>query len=85
MADRLLVSTKKGLFVFDRGAGGWRVSRTAFLGDHIGLTLPDPRDGSWYAAMNLGHFGVEVEILSRCRQHVGRSHRTSVSRGRDFR
>lgn len=62
MADRLLVSTKKGLFAFDRAAAGWKPAGTSFLGENVSLTLPDPRDGSWYAALNLGHFGVKLKV-----------------------
>jgi photosystem II stability/assembly factor-like uncharacterized protein len=61
MADCLLVSTKKGLFAFDRGPGGWRAGRTAFVGENVSLTLPDARDGGWYAALNLGHFGTKLK------------------------
>ena len=61
MSDRLLVSTRKGLFVVDRRPSGWRIVRTAFLGDNVTLALADPRDGGWYAALNLGHFGVKLK------------------------
>jgi hypothetical protein len=60
MADRLLVSTKKGLFALARGAAGWRVERTAFLGENATLALPAV-DG-WYVALNLGHFGVKLKF-----------------------
>ena len=60
MADRLFVSTKKGLFQVDRNASGWAVSRVSFLGQNVTLALPDGRDGSVYAALNLGHFGVKL-------------------------
>jgi hypothetical protein len=57
MSDRLLVSTRKGLFVLQREGEAWRIAREAFLGDNVAVTLADPRDGSWYAALDLGHFG----------------------------
>src|SRR5262245_42249641 len=60
MSDRLFVSTKKGLFQIDRSPGGWGVSRVSFLGQNVTLALPDKRDGSVYAALNLGHFGAKV-------------------------
>ena len=60
MSERLLVSTRKGLFVLDRPASGWRITHSSFLGDNVTLALADPRDGSWYAALNLGHFGVKL-------------------------
>lgn len=60
MSDTLLVSTRKGLFVVDRGTGDWRVRDVHFLGDRVALALADPRDGSWYAALDLGHFGAKL-------------------------
>jgi hypothetical protein len=60
MSDRLLVSTRKGLVALVRANGDWTVERTSFLGDNVTLALADPRDGTWYAALNLGHFGVKL-------------------------
>src|SRR5581483_9591852 len=62
MTDRLLVSTKKGLFVLEGGPGGWRVWRAAFLGENVTLAAADPYSGGWYAALNLGHFGVKLKF-----------------------
>ncbi len=56
----LLVSTRKGLFVLTRGANAWQIERTAFLGDKVTLTGVDARDGRWYAALDLGHFGCKL-------------------------
>ena len=61
MQDTLLVSTRKGLFVLRREGGGWRVADVAFLGDKLALALADPRDGTWYAALDLGHFGGKLQ------------------------
>jgi hypothetical protein len=61
MSDAMLVSTRKGLFTVVRGEGGeWRVEGASFVGDNVTLTLPDGRDGTWYAALDHGHFGVKV-------------------------
>ncbi len=60
MSDQLLVSTRKGLFVVERGNGAWNVAGKSFLGDNVALALADPRDGSWYAALDLGHFGAKL-------------------------
>jgi hypothetical protein len=62
MSDRVLASTRKGLFEIVRGTGGWRVARTSFLGDNVTGCLADPRDGAWYAALDLGHFGVKLHV-----------------------
>ena len=60
MSDRILVSTRKGLFHVIRGASGWTVDKVDFLGDNVSLTLSDPRDGRDYAALDHGHFGVKM-------------------------
>jgi len=61
MSDRIYVATRKGLFTVDRvGQASWAVTRTAFLGDSVTMTLRDPRDNALYAALNLGHFGVKL-------------------------
>jgi len=52
---KLYVGTRKGLFVV--GARG--IGKPHFLGDPVSMVLPD-RDGTLYAALNLGHFGVKL-------------------------
>src|SRR5262249_36010002 len=59
VADRLLVSTRKGLFTFVRDAGTWRARNKAFVGENVTLALADSRVG-WFAALNMGHFGVKL-------------------------
>lgn len=61
MSDRLLVATRKGLFDVRRARGGrWTPARVSFLGSPVSMALADPRDGAWYAALDLGHFGVKL-------------------------
>lgn len=61
MSDRLLVATRKGLFVLRaNGAGVWEFDELHFTGEPVSMVLPDSRDGSLYAALNLGHFGVKL-------------------------
>ena len=64
MSDRILVSTRKGLFIVQRDIVGWRIAGTAFLGDNVALSLVDPRDGSWYVVLDLGHFGNKLQRSS---------------------
>lgn len=55
-----MVGTRKGLFVF-RGEGAhWRSDAPHFLGEPVSQVLVDPRSGTWYAALRLGHFGVKL-------------------------
>ena len=60
MSDTLLVSTRKGLFVLARRGPAWVVEHIAFLGDKLSIALADRRDGAWYAALDLGHFGAKL-------------------------
>ena len=59
MSERLFVSTRKGLFILS--TKDWKLAAPRFLGDPVTLALPDARDGSLYAALNLGHFGVKLK------------------------
>src|SRR5213078_2249435 len=56
----LLISTRKGLFIAEGSGKDARITRSAFIGDNVALTLADRRDGAWYAALDHGHFGVKL-------------------------
>jgi hypothetical protein len=56
----LLVSTRKGLFTVAGEGDSWKVVDTAFVGDRVTLACTDPRDGTWFAALDHGHFGVKL-------------------------
>ncbi|MFD2365213.1 WD40/YVTN/BNR-like repeat-containing protein [Pseudoduganella sp. GCM10020061] len=60
MGDRAFVSTRKGLFELSRRGGAWEIGDVHFRGDPVSMTLHDRRDGTLYAALNLGHFGVKL-------------------------
>jgi photosystem II stability/assembly factor-like uncharacterized protein len=60
MSDRVFAATRKGLFEFRRNGSGWSVANTAFMGSPVSMLLADPRDGTLYAALDLGHFGVKL-------------------------
>lgn len=60
MSDILHVASRKGLFRFAHGDGGWTAGKPAFLGEPVSAVLTDRRDGAIYAALNLGHFGVKL-------------------------
>ena len=60
MKDRAWIATRKGLFPLHRSGKFWRVGAPSFLGDPVTMLLHDARDGTLYAALNLGHFGVKL-------------------------
>ena len=59
---RCFVATRKGLFLLQRtqSTGRWEIINVAFAGDNVSAVLPDGRDGSVYAALGHGHFGVKL-------------------------
>lgn len=60
MSERAFLSTRKGLFELQRSGGHWEVGARHFLGEPVSIALHDARDGTLYAALNLGHFGVKL-------------------------
>jgi hypothetical protein len=74
MNKRALVSTRKGLFELHFNGSSWELGDSHFLGEPLSLALHDARDGSLYAALNLGHFGVKLH-----RKDAGSSTWTEVA------
>jgi hypothetical protein len=61
VADRLLVGTRKGLFVLKRTASlQWQIDATHFLAEPVSMVLHDARADVLHVALNLGHFGVKM-------------------------
>nr|WP_295776481.1 sialidase family protein [Rhodoferax sp.] len=56
----LLVATRKGLFVVRGHGTQWAIAAHHFAGDPVTQVLADPRNGDWYAALRMGHFGVKL-------------------------
>jgi len=59
MSRSAWVATRKGLFQFVLGAGGWRAVGSSFLGEPVSMVLPHSSGLPMIAALNLGHFGVK--------------------------
>jgi hypothetical protein len=59
--ERLVhVATRKGLFVVEGSGADAMIIGEHFVGDNVALTATDPRDGSWYAVLDHGHFGIKL-------------------------
>ncbi|WP_023596392.1 hypothetical protein [Pandoraea pnomenusa] len=63
----LLVATRKGLFTWQRTADIWQLTSSTpdFPGEPVSMVMHDARDGTDYAALNLGHFGVKLWCRER--------------------
>ena len=67
--ETFLVASRKGLFVM--GCNDQQAPTIAahyFIGDSVNQVLCDSRNGFWYAAQNLGHFGVKLKRSKNCGQ-----------------
>jgi hypothetical protein len=62
---KAMIATRKGLFELIQTSSGWQLDQISFLGDPVSMCLHDKRDGSIYAALNLGHFGVKLHRRPR--------------------
>ena len=60
MANRALISTRKGLFIFRRSGREWSVDSSHFGGASVTLSFHEPRTGTLYAALRHGHFGPKL-------------------------
>jgi len=63
MSDLIHVATRKGLFAARRKNGSWSLDPIGFAGDPVSQVLATA-DGTLYAALNLGHFGVKLHRSS---------------------
>jgi len=60
MSRKIYFGTRKGLIEAERSGAGWQLGRVSFLGVSVPMLLPDPRDGTLYAAVEHGHFGTKL-------------------------
>jgi len=61
MSESALVGTRKGLFEVKRDGVSWAVAKLHHPAVPVSMVFADPRDGSWFAALDHGHFGVKVQ------------------------
>ncbi len=56
----LLVATRKGLLAVQGSGAQWAIAAHHFAGDPVTQVMVDPRNGHWYAALRMGHFGAKL-------------------------
>ena len=64
MSNAFLVGTRKGLIIYRKTNGNWKPEPLLFAGVKVPMALPDPRDGTLYAAVDHGHFGTKMHRSS---------------------
>jgi photosystem II stability/assembly factor-like uncharacterized protein len=60
-ADRLILGTRKGLLVLDRGNSGWRVRSASHLGSPVPYATLDRRTKTLWASLDHGHWGSKLQ------------------------
>ena len=60
MGERILVSTRKGLFDVRRAGGTWTLGQPALKGLPVPYAVRDPRDGRIWASLDHGHWGSKI-------------------------
>ncbi|MEL6923259.1 MAG: sialidase family protein, partial [Bacteroidota bacterium] len=58
---KLLLSTNKGLVIFERTPAGWRFEKDVFMGLPVSTAFVDPRDGTWWACLAHRHWGTKLQ------------------------
>lgn len=58
--ETLLLATRKGLLEVSND----RINALHFAGESVSQVMSDSRTGHWYAAQNLGHFGIKLKRSS---------------------
>jgi hypothetical protein len=58
--QRILIATRKGLFIASSQDTSWEIKELGFIGDPVTMVLAGKSNRYWYAALNLGHFGVKL-------------------------
>ena len=60
MADMILLGTRKGIVIFDRGHQGWIPRPIEHAGIPVCYAARDPRDGTLWASLDHGHWGPKL-------------------------
>lgn len=61
MTTQLHLGTRKGFFIYEKlPTSGWTLTKQAFLGSPVTITLYDARSNAIFAGLELGHFGVKL-------------------------
>src|SRR5688572_23109007 len=60
MSDRILIGSRKGTFIADKGAKGWQLRLAGHGGTSVNFVAADPESGALWAALGFGHWGAKL-------------------------
>lgn len=64
MKPTLLLGTRKGFIAYHYKNGSWESENLSFEGIPVSIAYADERNGSWWAALDHGHWGVKLHRSS---------------------
>ena len=62
MSGQILVGTRKGTFIVEKGASGWQARAAGHIGTGVNYVAKDPYTGRLWALLGHGHWGAKVSI-----------------------
>ena len=60
MQPTILLGTRKGLIAYHQSKSRWEVENVSFEGQPVSIAYADPRNGTWWACLDHGHWGVKL-------------------------
>ncbi|MEK7254070.1 MAG: sialidase family protein, partial [Bacteroidota bacterium] len=60
MKSSLLLGTRKGFIAYQLKNGRWQMENFSFPGVPVSIAFADERNGSWWACLDHGHWGVKL-------------------------
>lgn len=60
MKSTILLGTRKGFIAYEHKNGQWNTTNLSFEGVPVSIAYADPRNGTWWACLDHGHWGVKL-------------------------
>ena len=60
MQKTILLGTRKGFIAYQFSRDKWKVENLSFEGVPVSIAYADPRNGTWWACLDHGHWGVKL-------------------------
>jgi len=60
MSGRILIGTRKGSFIAEKGSAGWKLRLAGHAGTSVNFLAADPESGALWAALGFGHWGAKL-------------------------
>ncbi len=64
MASRILVGTRKGIFIVEKQNGQWKPRLAGHAGGGVNYVARDPYTGKLWALLGFGHWGAKLSVSS---------------------